>query len=317
MIFCKASKILSEQDIASISHNTYGDSMAYSDISYDALDRNVYASTLGTSWNGKGKSLEYIGNGNKDIRLFSAPIDKISLVDDGFYKPNMLQGEKTTDEDGHSITVYTDKLGRKILERRNDGSSNNDTYFGYNDLGQLRYVHSPEYQHSGYKDKYVYEYRYDERGNVVKKILPGCEPVQYWYDRGSRLTFMQDATLSEKNIYRFYLYDRLGRTVGKGLCRGCNRSEEVNIAEFKENIDGLCNTGYEIPLSDKITNPNLETVNYYDDYRFLQKYSAELGNLADDFQVKGSCAQGLQTGKVQISSDGGKVIDAFFYDAKG
>ena len=179
MIFCKASKILLEQDIADISYKTYGDSMAYSDISYDALDRNVYASTPGTSWNGRGKSLEYIGNGNKDIRLFSAPLDKISLIDNGFYKPNMLQGEKTTGEDGHSVTVFTDKLGRKILERRNDGNSNNDTYFVYNDLGQLRYVLSPEYQNSGYKDKYAYEYRYDERGNVVKKILPGCELIQY------------------------------------------------------------------------------------------------------------------------------------------
>ena len=108
----------------------------------------------------------------------------------------------------------------------------------------------------------------------MKKILPGCEPIQYWYDRGDRVSFMQDATLRDNNQYRFYLYDRLGRTSVQGLCRGCNRSEEVNIAEFKENIDGLCNTGYEIPLSDKITNPDLETVNYYDDYRFLQKYSA-------------------------------------------
>ena len=58
-------------------------------------------------------------------------------------------------------------------------------------------------------------------------------------------------------------------------------------------------------------------MNYYDDYRFLQKYSAELGNLADDFQVKGNCAQGLQTGKVQVASDGEKVIDASFYNAKG
>ena len=299
------SKILSEQNIADILHNTYGDSMAYSDISYDALDRSVYESTPGTSWNGKGKRVEYIGNGDRDIRLFSAPLDKISLVDNGFYKPKMLQGEKTTDEDGHSITVYTDKLGRKILERRNDGNENNDTYFVYNDLGQLRYVLSPEYQNSGYKDKYSYEYRYDERGNVVKRFLPGCEYIQYWYDRGDRVSFMQDATFRNNNQYRFYLYDRLERTVVQGLCSGCNRSEEVNIAEFKENIDGICNTGYVFPLSDKITNPNLETVNYYDDYRFLQKYSAELGNLADDFQVKGNCAQGLLTGKVQITNDGG------------
>lgn len=310
-------KILSEQDIADISRNTYGDSMAYSDISYDALDRSVYESTPGIVWKGKGKCVEYVGNGNRDIRLFSAPLDKISLVDNGFYKPNMLHGEKTTDEDGHSVTVFTDKLGRKILERRNDGNCNNDTYFVYNDLGQLRYVLSPEYQRAGYKDKYAYEYRYDERGNVVKKILPGCEPIQYWYDRGDRLSFMQDASLRDKGLYRFYLYDRLGRMVVQGLCSGCNRDEEVNIAEFKENIVGICNTGYKIPLSDKITNPNLETVNYYDNYGFLQNYSAELGNLISDFHVKGICALGLQTGMMQVTSDGGKVIDAFFYDGKG
>ena len=103
---------------------------------------------------------------------------------------------------------------------------------------------------------------------------------------------MQDATLRDKGQYRFYLYDKLERTVVQGLCNGYSRSEEMNIAEFKENIGGLCNTGYNIPLSDKITNPNLETVNYYYNYTFLQKYSAELGSLVSDFQVKGSCEQG-------------------------
>ena len=167
------------------------------------------------------------------------------------------------------------------------------------------------------QNKYAYEYRYDGRGNVVKKLLPGCKQIQHWYDRGNRLSFMQDANLRDKGQYRFYLYDKLERTVVQGLCNGCNRSEEMNIAEFKENIGGLCNTGYNIPLSDKITNPNLEAVNYYDNYGFLQNYSAELGNLISDFQVKGSCALGLQTGMMQVTSDGGKVIDAFFYDGKG
>ena len=33
-------------------------------------------------------------------------------------------------------------------------------------------------------------------------------------------------------------------------------------------------------------------MNYYDNYTFLQKYSAEPGSFASDFQVKGSCEQG-------------------------
>ena len=55
-------------------------------------------------------------------------------------------------------------------------------------------------------------------------------------------------------------------------------------------------------------------MNYYDNYTFLQKYSAELGSLVTDFQVKENCALGLQTGKVQKASGGGKVFD---YTANG
>ena len=83
------------------------------------------------------------------------------------------------------------------------------------------------------QNKYAYGYRYDGRGNVVKKLLPGCKQIQHWYDRGNRLSFMQDANLRDKGQYRFYLYDKLERTVVQGLCNGCNRSEEMNIAEFK------------------------------------------------------------------------------------
>ena len=43
-------------------------------------------------------------------------------------------------------------------------------------------------------------------------------------------------------------------------------------------------------------------MNYNTNYRFLQKYSAELGSLISDFQVKGSCAIGLQTGMMQVTN---------------
>ncbi|WP_303221453.1 hypothetical protein [uncultured Prevotella sp.] len=50
-------------------------------------------------------------------------------------------------------------------------------------------------------------------------------------------------------------------------------------------------------------------MNYYDNYTFLQKYSAELGSLVADFHVKGSCAHGVQTGKVHKASGYEKVIE--------
>ena len=62
----------------------------------------------------------------------------------------------------------------------------------------------------------------------------------------------------------------------------------------KNTLWRLYNTWKKITLSYKITNSDLETVNYYDNYTFLQKYSAELGSLVSDFQVKGSCEQGAR-----------------------
>ena len=72
-----------------------------------------------------------------------------------------------------------------------------------------------------------YEYRYDKRGNIVKKILPQCQYTQYWYDHGDKVTFMQDANLRTKNKYRFLLYDRLRRLCVQGLCDGFDHSVNV------------------------------------------------------------------------------------------
>ena len=73
-----------------------------------------------------------------------------------------------------------------------------------------------------------YEYRYDKRGNIVKKILPQCQYTQYWYDHGDKVIFMQDANLRTKNKYRFMLYDRLGRLCVQGLCDGFDHSINVS-----------------------------------------------------------------------------------------
>ena len=306
-----------ESSVAGLSVSTYKDAAAYSVTSYDAADRPVFVSTPGEAWNGRGKKMEYLTNEVKSVRLFNAPLDRISLQDGGYYGPGTLYGEKCTDEDGAALTVFRDRLGRKVLERRENGSAYNDTYFVYNALGQLRYVLSPEYSRSGYKDRYAYEYRYDSRGNTVKKILPGCGYTQYWYDRGDRMAFMQDATLRERGKYRFFLYDRLGRLAVQGTCDGCNRGGTPNPAEFEENSAGLCNTGYVVPLSDKVTNPEIETVNYYDTYSFTQRYSGTDGNAFAGFPAGNGPASGMLTGRVVKTSGGSTVVAVFRYDGKG
>ena len=202
-------------------------------------------------------------NGANSVRRYSAPVDGTSLVKNGYYPAGSLHGEKTVDEDGNSVTVFTDKAGRKVLERR---GSSNDTYFVYNAYGQLRFVLSPEYQTAGYKEKYAYEYRYDARGNVVKRFIPGCGYTQYWYDRADRLTFMQDPTLREAGLYRFYLYDRAGRLAVQGTAATCSRSAAVNPVTYTHGSAGIGSTGYVMADPSRISSPVVESAAYYDSY---------------------------------------------------
>lgn len=299
-------------NISSISATTHGDNHAYSVNTYDALDRLTFTQTPGDLWHSasKGISKVYGTNVANSVKRYQASLTGSSLIKNGYYPEKTLFMEQTTDEDGKSLSVFTDKQGRKVLERR---GTNNDTYFVYDDLNQLRFVLSPEYQHSGYKDVYGYEYRYDEKGRMVKKILPQCEYTQYWYDTAGRMKFMQDANLRSNGLYRFMLYDKFGRLCVQGTCSSCWRGETVNTATYSSVGSDIQNTGYVLTRPSDIGGTvTLEIVNYYDNYNFCSRYTSYPLN-----QASTSTTTGLLTGTIQKTSDGDNLLDAFYYDFKG
>ena len=300
-----------ETGIAALARSTYSDSHAYSTATYDGAGRPVRTTTPGDLWHaaGKGRDVIRLTNAKNSVKRYSAPVDRVSLVKDGYYPAGSLIGEKTVDEDGRSITVFTDKYGRKVLERRGTG---NDTYFVYNIYGQLRYVLSPEYQTAGYKDEYAYEYRYDARGNVVKRYIPGCGYTQYWYDRADRLTFLQDPTLREKGFYRFFLYDRAGRAAVQGTCSSCVRSETPNPVTYRHGAPGVCATGYVMKDVSRITAPVLESATYYDSYTLPVAFTPL--KLASP---PSAITTGLPTATMSRASDGTTLRSISYYDGFG
>lgn len=297
--------------IQGLTGNPYPDLNAYSLTTYDALDRAIFIQTPGDTWHSasKGITKEYITNATNNVKRYSASLTGNSLIKNGYYTTTMLFGEKTTDEDNKTMTVFTDKMGRKILERQ---GTNNDTYYIYDDLDQLRFVLSPQYQEAGYKDVYGYEYRYDEKGRLVKKILPQCEYTQYWYDTAGRMKFMQDANLRSKGLYRFMLYDKYGRLCIQGTCTSCWRGETVNTTTYNTSGTGFQNTGYLLARNSDISGTiTLEIVNYYDNYDFIRLYNSVMNT------TNSTTTTGLQTGRISIASDGSMLTDAIYYDYKG
>ena len=187
----------------------------------------------------------------------------------------------------------------------------------YNEIGQLRYVLTPKIQQPGinFSAEYYYEYRYDERGRVKTKILPGCKAIEYWYDKADRIAYMKDPALGSR--YRFYLYDKLGRLCVQGTCTdGTRDSTQLSTTSYVSGTNnGICKTGYTAPYT--ISNPKLEIVNYYDNYNFKDKQ--QKSNMpavtVNDNQKQYSI--GSLTGTVVYATNGEALGMVNVYDQKG
>lgn len=298
----------------------YSDNYAFTQNHLDALDRVTAVDIAGYRWRNAGKQdrTEYRANDAADNVLH---YEATASDNDGglilpsntscqHYPSGSLRKVTSYDADGKSVTVFTDMQGRKILER----SAAGDTYYVYNNLDQLRFVLPPACQNSGDHTIFSYEYRYDNRGRVIKKILPQAGTTQYWYDKADRVAYMKDPALGSR--YRFYLYDRFGRLCVQGTCSGRTSSEStLSSTAFMAGTNGICGTGYTVPYS--IGNPQLEIVNYYDNYSFI---SANFSNRMPTVSISDNqrqYARGSLTGTLVYATNGEALGSINVYDQKG
>ena len=186
-------------------------------------------------------------------------------------------------------------------------------------LGWLRFVLTPAYnEKSPSKTIFAYEYRYDDRGRMVMKILPrdssGGFVTQYCYDKADRIAYMKDPALG--NRYRFYLYDKLGRLCVQGTCSGGNQNNTIlSTTTYTGGSGGLCKTGYDAPYS--IVDPQLEVVNYYDNYDFIGKSMTSAMPTTISNDDLNNFATGFLTGQVAYTSNGDSLGSISIYDQKG
>lgn len=312
----------------------YEDKTAYSQNHYDALNRVTSVELPGKEWrnNNKRNKSEFSFNTKEDyVRIYKAnPNGQLTMKNTNQYYPaGSLSKEINIDADKKKIVTFRDFMGNVILQRANDGTDNLDTYYVYDEIGRLCYVLSPQYQKT--KDKAIsgYEYRYDEKGRVYKKKLPGCEIVQYWYDNADRVVCTQDGYMRKKSpsIARFFIYDSMGRMVIRGLCSWWNSNStflntESVVAEFDPKSKGFMGTGYIIPERFERTikeNTVLEIVNYYDGNQALINSSGN--DFADNFkELKLTPAVpqiGQLTGAITLASNGEYLAQVREYDIKG
>ena len=310
------------------------DTAPYSTILYDSspLSRVVRETSAGQAWydNEKCVSTEYYANdeGIFSCRRFNVSGNGYVVTSAGLWPSGALTVTKTSDEDGRIQVVFKDFLNRIVLKRSVYENGNNDTYFIYDQRGNLQAVLPPAavklLENNAAAEevsKYAYFYEYDLRGNCTSKKLPGAAPVEYRYDRSGRVIFSQDGNLRADNKWHFYLYDSFGRQVVHGITRMNTPPDMGNqtvCAQYGSGTDTF--GGYSANLN--LSNISLLSVNYYDNYSFLDnERNAFRDFVANGNQVQGTVpanATGMLTGSRTYVPESTKYQAAvLYYDEKG
>lgn len=329
------------KDVSDMASNTYDDGLPYSINEYDDFQELTSSWKPGESWEEHnvattrsvvpgGEVKKYSVNGNGELCV------------NGTYPYGILTCTTATDEDGHKTSVYANMHGETILERRfennDDDNDAYDTYYVYDTYGRLRYVLPPMCQHceTSMMSKHWYKYSYDDRGRCIDKQLPGCDSIVYRYDYANRPLIFQDGLLREKGLYRYTLYDNLGRIAIQGTCASFDE-DKLNsnlFVTFHPEAQGLLGSGYayvdDAAASGFVSGITLEAAYYYDGYGFLNqtnnntKYRnfAKINELrpSNATMITGnnaSNAVGNKTGEIIATTAGGFLYNSFFYDSKG
>ncbi|SHI90655.1 DUF6443 domain-containing protein, partial [Aquimarina spongiae] len=219
------------------------------------------------------------------------------LSQNGYYAANELYVSITKDEnwtqadgDNHTTREYKDKQGRVVLKRTFASTSSataeaHDTYYVYDDFGNLSYVLPPKVTvANGVSQSELaelcYQYKYDYRNRLVEKKIPGKGWEYIVYNKLDQPVMTQDANLRSKNQWLFTKYDRHGRVAYTGLIG--NSSGRIPMQESADNT--VVYTQHESKQSSAQTIAGttiyysnnaipqgiaeIHTINYYDDYNF-------------------------------------------------
>lgn len=257
----------------------------------------VLAFSVNTIWNS--------ASGLYDISLQNTNV---------YYLPNQLYKKVTKDEnhDKHDLErteEFVDKQGRIILKRvwviinpefNRNPLTPHDTYYVYDQFGNLTYVIPPAVTKGGNIDSQTieslfYQYKYDEKNRLVAKKIPSKQWEYIIYDKLDRVRATGPVSSPFTNLtgngWLFTKYDNFNRPIltawkqvsgtFNDILRKTTQDELNSVFYLSENantstvaVSGI-NYYYTHQSYPNIFNAyHVLTVNYYDNYRFIN--SAEI-----------------------------------------
>ncbi|WP_460586071.1 RHS repeat-associated core domain-containing protein [Hymenobacter arcticus] len=172
------------------------------------------------------------------------------------------------------------------------------TYCAYDNLDNLRLVISPEGVNTlvanpgstlteDFLRSWCFRYEYDGRHRVIRKQVPGTDPVALVYNQRNQVVLTQDGNQQQTRTgeWSFVKYDGLGRSIMTGSYKTDPNSTQATLQDnldaetvFAEQMDNTTGIGYtltkafpRVTLTNAnagvaLSENNLLTVTYYDRY---------------------------------------------------
>ncbi|WP_299244094.1 DUF6443 domain-containing protein [uncultured Aquimarina sp.] len=232
-----------------------------------------------------------------DVDFTNGNIKSPILMRDGYYQVGEVYVTITKDENwqpgqtyvnDHTIKEYKDKSGRVILKRTFDQGEAHNTYYVYDDFGNLTFVIPPKvtiHTTNGVSDielrELCYQYIYDSRRRLIEKKIPGKGRESIVYNKLDQPILTQDALLEESSQWLFTKYDAFGRVAYTGKINIPNKTraqlqieanaftEALWVESSTERMIGGTSLYYTNGGYPDVQNAEILTVNYYNNYDFL------------------------------------------------
>ncbi len=235
----------------------------------------------------------------------------------------------------HTTKEYKDKLGRVILKRSYNEGVEHDTYYVYDDFGNLTYVLPPKvditYNISDTElSELCYQYRYDYRNRLIEKKIPGKGWEYIVYNTLDQPIMTQDTNLEAENKWLFSVYDAFGRVAYTGVDTNNTKDRKTIQAEANNASSQFVTktntaqtyvgaTVYYSKNAYPVSFDEVYTINYYDDYTFLG--TSPVPQLANPGTVYGESISNkttsLATGsKVKVLGTDQWITTVMYYDKK-
>ncbi|MGB3182937.1 MAG: DUF6443 domain-containing protein, partial [Cyclobacteriaceae bacterium] len=251
----------------------------------------------GAAWQldgGKTVQMAYFQHVDNTIKEYRCEDGASLPYTDGTYLPGTLQGVRTTDENGNEVIEYSGPRGviYKAVEETEDQYGNPLTWavtrYIYDRKGQLVLVFPPKLNKAVDEDsdpltqtlldQLAFRYRYDARGRMTAKRIPGKDDWDLiLYNRRDLPVLTQDPVQRDNNQWSFTKYDHLNRPIMTGTVVLTDDEAYIRLRTGKvigsetgyervymPNEYGYTRAGSWPPVYDD----DIETVTWYDDYSY-------------------------------------------------